>query len=88
MIKIELSPVDAEKVLEYIDGKVRQGGVDSAVELAPLAVKLKEGLADFRAEPDDPFASDADLSLTGSDIANSNGSNVIDATNDEVDPFA
>lgn len=90
MIKIELSPVEADKVLEYIDGKVRQGGVDSAIELAPLAVKIREGLASFREEPEEvekleDFARDEDLSAIAETKANGG---VIDATEDEVNPFS
>lgn len=90
MISIELSPVEADKVLEYIDGKVRQGGVDSAIELAPLAVKIREGLASFRDEPEEvetfeSFSHDEDLSEIAEAAANGG---VIDATDDELGPFS
>lgn len=41
MVRVLLSAAMSASVIAYVDASVREGGVDSAIELAPLAEALK-----------------------------------------------
>ncbi len=79
MIKIEIAPTEAEEFLDIIDGLVREGGVTSAIKLAPLAQALKAGIEDFRSAETPTFEAFTDDIMMQPD---SKAVPIIDATDD------
>lgn len=43
MITLTLTTAMAAEAVAYVDDRVREGGIDSAIELAPLATALRNG---------------------------------------------
>lgn len=76
MLTIELTPIEADKIVEYIDSEIRKGGLESALEFVSLAQKIKTAR----------FGSMDEANAIGrAHMSSQNDDGVIDATSDFED---
>ncbi len=77
-IEISLSPIEAQKIEDYADARVREGGIEVAIELASLVQKIRAGRH---------AATQKANEIGRKHMSSEDDDGVIDATNDFDDDF-